>query len=162
MVTVALLDVNVLVALFDPVHTHHEAAHQWFDPNRQSGWATCPITENGLVRVISSSSYPGRRTTVRDAIQRLTRFRKSSDHTFWPDSASLCDVLLIRPAPLVGHRQLTDVYLLALAVTRGGQLATFDRSIPLAAVDGAKTDHLAFLGEQRPAGRQGRQKKHRE
>ena len=159
---VKLLDVNVLVALFDPVHTHHEAAHKWFDPNRQSGWATCPLTENGLVRVISTPSYPGRRTTVQDAVQRLTSFRGSGGHTFWPDSASLCDALLIRPTHLVGHRQLTDVYLLALAVTHGGQLATFDRSIPLAAVDGAKAGHLAFIGEHRPADRQGRPKKHRE
>lgn len=157
-----LLDVNVLVALFDPVHAHHEAAHKWFNPNRESGWATCPLTENGLVRIISNPSYPGRRTTIQDAIQRLTRFRESGNHTFWSDSKSLCDPLLIRPAHLVGHGQLTDVYLLALAVTHGGQLATFDRSIPLAAVDGAKTSHLAFIGEQRPADRQGRQKKLRE
>lgn len=159
---VTLLDVNVLVALFDPVHTHHEAAHEWFNPNRQAGWATCPLTENGLVRVISNPSYPGRRTTIRDAIQRLTRFRGSGGHTFWSDSASLCDSLLIRPAHLVGHRQLTDVYLLALAVTHGGRLATFDRSIPLAAVDGATTDYFAFIGEHHSAGRQGRQKKPRE
>jgi len=152
----ALLDVNVLVALFDPVHTHHEAAHKWFDPHRRAGWATCPLTENGLVRVISNPSYPGRRTTVQDAIQRLAHFRKGSDYTFWPDSASLCDGRLIRPPHLLGHRQLTDVYLLALAVTHGGQLATFDRGIPLAAVDGAKTSHLAFIGEQPPAGKQPR------
>jgi toxin-antitoxin system PIN domain toxin len=147
---VLLLDVNVLVALFDPVHTHHEAAHEWFEPNRQSGWATCPLTENGFVRVISNPSYPGRRTTVQDALQRLTSFRDSGDHTFWTDSASLCDVLLIRPANLLGHRQLTDVYLLALAVTNGGRLATFDQRISLAAVNGAEPGHLAFLGEPRP------------
>jgi toxin-antitoxin system PIN domain toxin len=147
---VALLDVNVLIALFDPVHTHHEAAHEWFEPNRRLGWATCPLTENGLVRIISSPSYTGRRTTIQDAIQRLTLFRGSGDYTFWPDSASLCDGLLVRPTHILGHRQLTDIYLLALAVTRGGRLATFDRSIPLAAVDGATADQLAFLGEQRP------------
>ena len=159
---VVLLDINVLVALFDPVHTHHEVAHKWFGPNRQSGWATCPLTEDGLVRVISNPSYPGRRTTVQDALQRLTFFRGSGGHTFWPDSASLCDPLLIHPSHLLGHQQLTDVYLLALAVTYGGQLATFDRRISLAAVEGTKTDHLAFLGEHRPEGRQSRQKKPRE
>ena len=142
---VALLDVNVLVALFDPAHAHHEAAHAWLGRNRRSGWATCPLTENGLVRVLSNPAYPGRRTTVRDALRRLAEFRQSGEHTFWPDSASLCDERLIRPAHLLGHRQLTDVYLLALAVANGGQVATFDRSIPLAAVDGAKTDHLAYL-----------------
>lgn len=142
---IALLDVNVLVALFDPVHAHHEAAHKWFASNRRSGWATCPLTENGLVRIISNSSYPGRRTRVQDALERLTRFRDSGDHTFWPDSLTLCDVQLIRTAHLLGHRQLTDVYLLALAVRNGGQLATFDDGIPVAAVNGAKSDHLVVI-----------------
>jgi toxin-antitoxin system PIN domain toxin len=155
---VLLLDVNVLVALFDPVHTHHEAAHEWFEPNRRSGWSTCPLTENGLVRVISNPSYPGRRTTVQDALQRLTIFRESGNHTFWPDSASLCEVPLIRPANLLGHRQLTDVYLLALAVTNGGRLATFDQRISLAAVNGAEPGHLACIGEPRPADRPGRRR----
>lgn len=147
---VALLDVNVLVALFDPVHTHHEAAHQWFSQNRKAGWATSPITENGLVRVLSNPSYPGRRTTVRDAISRLVAFRESGDHSFWPDSATLCDRLLIHPTHLLGHKQLTDVYLLALAVKNGGCVATFDRSIPLASVAGAGKRHLAVLGAPRP------------
>lgn len=143
---VALLDVNVLVALFDPVHAHHEAAHQWFGQNRESGWATCPLTENGLVRVLSNPAYPGRRTMVHDAIRRLIRFRESGEHTFWPDSASLCDKLLIRPDRLLGHKKLTDVYLLALAVRNGGRVATFDRSFPLAAVEGATTGHVVILG----------------
>lgn len=159
---VALLDVNVLVALFDPAHAHHETAHRWFGPNRASGWATCPLTENGLVRVISNPSYPGRRTTVQDAIQRLTGFRESGDHTFWPDSASLCDRQRMRPAHLLGHRQLTDVYLLALAVEHEGQLATLDRSIPLAAVGGAQSHHLLILGEPLPGGRQDLPKKQKD
>ena len=159
---VALLDVNVLVALFDAVHAHHEAAHEWFGRNRKSGWATCPLTENGMVRVLSNPAYPGRRTTVRDAIRRLADFRQSGDHTFWPDSASLCDEILFRPAHLLGHRQLTDVYLLALAVTNGGRVATFDRSMPLPAVDGAKADHVAYLAQPRPADKLGRQKKNNE
>lgn len=143
----ALLDVNVLVALFDPVHTQHEAAHEWFGDHRSSGWATCPLTENGIVRVLSNPAYPGRRTTVRDAIRRLAIFRDSEDHSFWPDSASLCDELLIRPAHLLGHKQLTDVYLLALAVTNGGRVATFERSFPLDAVDGANAGHMTVLGK---------------
>ncbi len=143
----ALLDVNVLVALFDPVHAHHEAAHEWFGQNRKRGWATCPLTENGTVRVLSNPAYPGRRTTVRDAIRRLDDFLESGDHTFWPDSVSLCDENLIRPDHLLGHRQLTDVYLLALAVTNGGWLVTFDRNFPLAAVEGAEADHLVRLAQ---------------
>ncbi len=86
----ALLDVNVLVALFDPMHAHHEAAHEWFAENRRDGWATCPLTENGLVRILSNPKYPGRMTTVGDAIARLGNFRESGDHTFWQDSVSIC------------------------------------------------------------------------
>ena len=129
-----LLDVNVLVALFDGVHIHHEAAHEWFAHHRKGGWASCPITENGMIRVISNPAYPGRQTTVRDAIEGLARFRKSGNHTFWTDSVSLCDNDVFHLNQIGGHRQLTDVYLLALAVQNHGCLATFDRRIPHSAV----------------------------
>lgn len=143
---IALLDVNVLVALFDPSHCHHEAAHQWFAANRGGGWATCPITENGLVRVLSSPAYSGRRTTVADAAARLGQLCGSGDHTFWADSISIRDGSRLEPAWIGGHRAVTDVYLLALAVSQGGRLATFDRAVPVAAVRGASTTHLALLG----------------
>ena len=141
----ALLDVNVLVALFDPMHAHHEAAHEWFADNRQRGWATCPLTENGVVRILSNPNYPGRMTTIGDAVTRLGSFRESGHHTFWPDSASICDEAF-RPAHVQGYRQLTDIYLLALAVRNDGRLATFDRGIPLSSVSGAGADHLALIG----------------
>ncbi len=142
---IALLDVNVLVALFDPMHANHEAAHQWFAESRRQGWATCPLTENGLVRVLSNPRYPGRMTTIGDAITRLVSFRESGHHNFWPDSVSLCDEAVL-PAHVQGYRQLTDVYLLALAVMNEGRLATFDRGVPLSSVDGAGDDHLVLLG----------------
>jgi len=142
---IALLDVNVLVALFDPSHTHHESAHRWLERERRAGWATCPITENGLVRVISNSSYPGRQSTVQDVVQRLGAFRQSGDHAFWSDMLSLCESTIFRPASLGSHRRLTDAYLLALAVENGGRLATFDRSIPLSAVVAAEEEHLALI-----------------
>ena len=147
----ALLDANVLVALFDPEHIHHEAAHRWFERNRARGWATCPLTENALVRVVSSPLYPGRRTTVDDATRRLEVFCRQPDHTFWHDSVSFRDPSCIRSPSLQGHRQVTDAYLLALAVTNRGSLATFDRKIPIAAVVGALAEHLALLEEQLPA-----------
>lgn len=140
----ALLDVNVLVALFDPMHAHHEAAHAWFAENRRDTWATCPLTENGLVRIISNPGYPGRMTTIGDAIARLDSFRESGHHTFWSDSVSLCDEAF-KPAHFQGYRQLTDVYLLALAVENDGRLATFDRGVPLSSVHGATADHLTLL-----------------
>ncbi len=143
---VALLDINVLVALFDGAHIHHGTAHEWFGRHRAEGWATCPLTENGLVRVVSSGAYPGRRTSLQDAVERLRAFRRSDGHLFWEDSISLCDLSLIETAGIAGAAQLTDVYLLALALRNDGRLATFDRRISTAAVVGAEARHLALIG----------------
>jgi|SRR6185436_10593038 len=142
---VTLLDVNVLIALFDEMHVHHEAAHQWFGRNRRLGWATCPLTENGFIRIISNPTYPGRGTKLADAISRLEEFRASGNHVFWSDSISLRDGRVFRPQHITGHRQLTDIYLLGLALQNGGRLGSFDRTIPLRSVAGAKPEHLAVL-----------------
>jgi len=139
----ALLDVNVLVALFDPDHVHHEAAHGWFGAEKPAGWATCPLTENGFVRVLSNPAYSASPGRPAELAERLRAFRSSGHHVFWPDDASLCDTRLF--ALSVSHRQLTDVYLLGLARARGGRLATFDRSIPLRAVRGAGPEHLVVI-----------------
>lgn len=139
----ALLDVNLLVALFDPEHVHHDAAHRWFGMEKPGGWATCPLTENGVIRILSNPAYcpaPERPSSVAD---RLRTFRASGHHVFWPDDASLCDAGLF--ALSVSRRQLTDVYLLGLARAHGGRLATFDRSIPLKAVRGAGPDDLVMI-----------------
>lgn len=141
-----LLDVNVLVALFDPTHVHHEQAHDWFGPIRAQGWATCPITEIGLIRVLSNPAYSGRRTTAVDVARRLTQFAASEGHVFWPNTVSLRDDHLFDLACMMGYRQLTDVYLLATAVANRGALATFDRSIGRGCVDGAKADNLVVIG----------------
>ena len=141
----ALLDVNVLVALFDPMHVHHEAAHEWFARRRGEGWATCPLTENGFARIVSNPRYPGRVTSLRDAIARLAEIREHPDHVFWPDSVSVCGDAF-QPRYVQGHRQLSDVYLLGLAVANGGRLATFDRNVPLRAVSGAGPQHLEVVG----------------
>ncbi len=143
---VHLLDVNVLVALFDPAHLHHDVAHAWFSAERGVGWATCPITENGLLRVLSNPAYPGRRTTVADAAERLRSFQASGGHAFWPDDVSLLDPGRVEPAHLSGYRELTDAYLLALAVRRAGRLVTFDRGVRLAAVLGATPAHVCLVG----------------
>ncbi len=141
-----LLDVNVLVALFDPAHVHHEAAHGWFEREREGGWATCPLTENGLVRVLSNPAYPGRRTTVADAADRLARFTASGWHTFWPDDVSLVRGGAVVVDSLAGHREITDAYLLALAVRNCGRVATFDRGLRIATVAGAMPEDLAVIG----------------
>lgn len=143
---IALLDVNVLVALFDPAHLHHEAAHAWFGQNRSQQWATCPLTENGLVRVLSNPSYRGARTTIGDAAARLHQFCSEPKHVFWPDSISVRDREHFRWKYVQGHRQIPDVYLLALSVANEGRLVTFDSAISLRAVEGATVRNLEVLG----------------
>ena len=139
----ALLDVNVLIAIFAPHHIHHDAAHAWFAANRSSGWATCPLTENGMVRILSNPASSPVAERPAELAQRLQAFRESGEHRFWPDDVSLCDTQLFSLS--VGWRQLTDVYLLGLAVQHEGRLATFDRSIPLKAVPGARAEHVCVI-----------------
>ncbi len=142
---VALLDVNVLVALFDPDHVHHDLAHDWFAEQRPSGWATCPQTENGFVRVLANPAYAGSLPRTTELIDRLRTFRASGGHEFWQDDVSLTDASLFIPSMLAGHRQLTDIYLLGVAMRRAGCLATFDRTIPVRAVRGANRNTLVVI-----------------
>ncbi len=143
--SVALLDVNVLVSLFDPAHPNHEDAHRWFGRHRKQGWATCPITVNGCVRVLSSPAYPSVRASPAEVMAHLRTFCDSPEHEFWSGSANLLDDSLFRPQSIAAHNQITDVYLLGLAVQQKGRLVTFDRSIPLKAVAGAD-GHLELIG----------------
>lgn len=142
---IALLDVNVLVALFDPDHVHHELAHDWFADDGRAGWATCPLTENGFARVLASPAYASTITRVPELVERLRRFCGSGGHVFWPDTLSLRDGSVFDVPLVAGHRQLTDIYLLGLAHTHAGRLATFDRTIPLRAVRGAAAQDLALI-----------------
>jgi hypothetical protein len=139
----ALLDVNFLIALFDPDHVHHEASHGWFAAHRLEGWATCPLTENGVVRILSNPAYSPTAEPPSRIVERLQSFRSSGDHVFWPDDVSLCDSGVFNL--VVGHRLLTDVYLLALSRAHDGRLVTFDRSIPVKAVPGARPRHLVVV-----------------
>jgi uncharacterized protein len=125
-----LLDVNVLVALFDAAHVNHEAAHQWFASVGHVSWATCPITENGCVHVLSNPAYPSAQATPREVVARLARFCEEQGHEFWPDDVSLLTAL--EPsivARLQGPAQLTDFSLAALARHHEGRCATFDGSL---------------------------------
>lgn len=144
MTRVALLDVNVLVALFDADHVHHEAAHSWLGTNRKSGWATCTLTENGLLRILSNTAYAGQRHRVADVRGWLADFCSSGGHAFWPERISIRDESLF-DLSAVTHRQVTDVYLLGLAVANKGRLATLDRSIPIRAVRTAPPDSLEVV-----------------
>jgi toxin-antitoxin system PIN domain toxin len=139
----ALFDVNVLIAILDQDHVHHWIAHEWWAPNRSAGWATCPLTENGMTRIMSQSTYKNPITTT-FAIDLLADQVAKTDHAFWPDDISLRDALF-DPGSILGPNQITDVYLLALAVKNGGRLVTFDRGVPLRAVHGAEARHLVVL-----------------
>ena len=143
---VALLDVNFLVALFDADHVHHEIAHDWFADNRAAGWATCPLTENGLVRVLTNPRYGSTISALPAILERLQKFRASGDHHFWSDGVSLTDTSLFKSGLIRGYRQLSDVYLLGLARKNGGCLVTFDRSISTLAVPGASVHDLQVVG----------------
>jgi toxin-antitoxin system PIN domain toxin len=140
----ALLDVNVLIALLDADHSLHVRATEWFTGHARIGWASCPITQNGCVRVMSHPGYP-KPVPVRAIIDRLGEAASSSHHEFWADDISLLDARLADPARIHGPRQITDVYLLALAVRHGGRFATFDASVSREAVKGAGKQHLVAL-----------------
>jgi uncharacterized protein len=142
---VALLDVNVLIALFDAAHIHHEPAHDWFGTNREYRWATCALTELAFVRVVSNAAYPGSRTTLADAVSRLRTFCAEPQHAFWTDSLSVGEDGRFRWQHAQGHRQLTDIYLLALSVSNHGRLATFDSAISLRAFNGANPENLQII-----------------
>ncbi len=127
-----LLDVNLLLALADPLHVHHEAAHRWFADSGAASWATCPLTENGFVRIASHPQYPNRPGGVEAVLAILREFCSDPAHNFWPEDVSIRD--LIQPATIITHAQITDVFLLGLAVRRKGTLATLDRRLPAAAI----------------------------
>jgi toxin-antitoxin system PIN domain toxin len=127
-VTVHLLDVNLLIALAWPTHVHHEPAHRWYRKRAAGGWATCPLTQLGFVRLSSNPAIIPGAVSVPAALEVLRDFTRAPHHVFWPDDVSLSD-RRFPPGLLLGHRQVTDAYLLALAVRRGGRLATLDRGL---------------------------------
>jgi hypothetical protein len=129
-----LLDVNVLISLFDTSHVAHEAAHIWFERTGRFHWATCPITENGLVRIIGHAKYPNRTGAPGDAVRLLAEFKQNEGHEFWSDDISIGDTRYIHQQNLLTPGQVTDTYLLALCVNKGGELATFDRRLTTIAV----------------------------
>ena len=140
----ALLDVNVLLALLDADHVDHHTAREWLTREIRTGWASCAVTQNGFVRVISQPRYPSP-VPPSQAIRRLLGAASSQHHRFWACETSLLDGELIDPTRVHGARQVTDVYLLALATSRGGRFVTFDRHIPTSAVPSASEDNLVVL-----------------
>ena len=140
----ALLDINVLLALLDSDHVDHRRAKDWISGEIQHGWASCALTQNGFVRIISQPRYPSPVSPF-EAIERLRRATSTRHHEFWPCAISLLEDARIDSSHVHGPRQVTDVYLLALAVEHGGRFVTFDRSIPLSAAPGARAEHLVVV-----------------
>lgn len=140
-----LLDVNVLIALFDPDHAFHRRAHHWWGRAGRK-WASCPLTENGLIRIMASPQYSRvARFASSDLGSRLEAFVAVTDHAFWPDTLSLRDRQRFDLRAVLSARQLTDVYLLGLATLQKACLVTFDQKIPRAAVVGAGSDRILVL-----------------
>ena len=140
----ALLDVNVLIALLDADHLHHRRASQWLAEHIGAGWASCAITQNGCVRIMSQPGYPNPLPTAQVAA-RLREATQTRHHLFVPASASLLDPELFDTGQLLGHRQVTDAWLLGLAVAHGLRLVSFDGGLPLRVVRGATGSHAVVI-----------------
>lgn len=138
----ALLDVNLLVALLDSDHVHHVQAQEWQATELRDGWASCALTELGFLRVISQPRYPNP-VSPAVAAERLSFACATDAHALWLCSASPLDVIALDRVHSAA--QLTDAYLLALAVAHDGTLATLDRRIVLSSVPGAQPHHLTVL-----------------
>ena len=139
-----LLDVNVLISLVDPAHVEHDTAHEWFGRVGKKSFATCPITENGLLRIMGNPKYPNSPGPPSALLGALTAIRAMPGHAFWPDSISVTDEEFIDATLLSNHARMTDGYLLALARANNGKLATFDRRLATEVVPEGKAA-LALL-----------------
>ena len=140
----ALLDVNVLIALHDRDHVHHETAASWFESNISDGWASCPLTQNGCLRVMSQPGYSSPQPLAH-LVRMLQRSTSTTHHAQWQEDISILDSARFNHAHIHSPRQLTDLYLLALAVRNEGRLVSFDLRIPISAVRGALDSHLVLL-----------------
>lgn len=142
----ALLDVNFVLALIDPDHIFHQRTHEWWSANHDRGWASCPITENGFVRILSRPNYSQTTSFLpHEAVSDLRDFAENTDHEFWPDRISILDSSVFDANRIIGPKQITDIYLLALAVKNNGCLVTLDQRVPLSAVKGAKGENLCVI-----------------
>jgi hypothetical protein len=144
----ALLDVNVLIALLDAGHVHHAAAGRWLDSHLAdgpaAGWASCPLTQNGCLRILSNRAYP-RPQPVAAVAARRPEAAATPHHAFWPDDLSVLEPARFAHDRWLDSRQITDAYLLALAVHRGGVFVTLDHGIDISLVTGATPRHLVTI-----------------
>ena len=128
----SLLDVNVLISLLDANHKHHAATMAWWSQKKEP-WASCPITQNGYLRIVTQASYPNA-ISIPEAIRTLSQAVSAPGHEFLPDDISLLDGQLVAHEHVLGNKQLTDIYLFALSVSHGAQFVTLDKGVPHVAV----------------------------
>jgi len=140
----SLLDVNVLIALLDAAHVHHRLATSWLSGHVQRGWASCPITQIGCIRIMSQPAYPNSQPALQVA-EKLRLAAGGPHHEFWAADVDLLSRNAVAWSGVLSSRHVTDVCLLALAVARRGRFVTLDRRIPLACVPGAETQHLVVI-----------------
>ena len=143
--SVCLFDVNVLVALAWPNHVHHAPAKEWFSAHHAEGWATCPVTESGFVRVSSNPRATPEAKSPAGALFLLRQIAALDGHHFWVDDISIARSDLIDSSKLLGHRQVTDVHLLALAIRHGGRLVSFDRGLREIVPADASADEVLLI-----------------
>jgi len=144
---IQLPDVNVLLALLNPSHPHYPVAKQWLDNEGQFDWATCPLTENGFLRLYTQSLQKSQTGEFEDALFLLDTLKQTykTTHHFWDDSISFSDPTLFLPSKIAGHKQITDVYLLGLCQGNGGTLVTLDQGITTDAIINPHSDLLKIL-----------------
>ena len=133
---IALLDVNVLIALIDPRHVHHEPSHSWFQAHGCDGWATCPLTQNALLRILGNPRYPNSPGGPLVVMPLLQELLAHPAHVFWPDALSWDAAGIFEAEALLHHGQITDTYLLGMAVHHQGRLVSFDKRLSSKAVCG--------------------------
>lgn len=141
----ALLDVNVLIALLDAAHVHHRLATSWLGAHIEAGWASCPLTQLGCVRIMSQPGYPNSQPAAQVAA-RLRSATQSPHHVFWPADVDALHEDRIDWRRILSSRQVTDCYLLGLAVAQSGCFVTFDRHVVLTAVAGASRQQVVVVG----------------
>ena len=139
----SLLDVGVLISLLDANHAHHAAVMGWWKQN-VNPWASCPITQNGYLRIVTQKNYANT-ISVNAAIQKLTQAVSTPAHVFLSDNISLLNPQLVTHRHIQGNKQFTDVYLLALSVSHGARFVTLDAGVPRVAVPQATTGSLHVI-----------------
>jgi uncharacterized protein len=143
-----ILDANALIALGWPKHEHHQQIQDWFKGHAKKGWSTTPFTQAAFVRVLSQPAFSNGAIGPREAAELLTRSTANRHHKFLAVDLQISEVIGICTGGLMGHRQVTDGYLLALAIKTNVKLVTFDSGLKqLLATERERAAHINVLGK---------------